>query len=275
MGGDSAHRKFKFGKIPLGKRQGDAHNRGMRIWRCLLFGLSALTLFACSSTGGQSGTEGAPDIPFCATLQAPVAIGLDDETPFGTPRAVFDAAASAPPQTVDLHWYPGDGSSSYVDTTLTLSVSGAVSAATLASDPNSSCRALEIDGAVLHFQTADGTFNEAMAGTLNLLSGSSEPNFNAYPTQFAGSYDIAPATQQFEQPRIWLTTSLSPARGFVGVGQSTKDDDSVRAAQAAQWVQIATWTGALTFAGGAGASAGGATGNAADAGSGGAAGSSE
>jgi hypothetical protein len=263
MGDDSAHRKFKFGKILLGKREGDAHNRVMRTWRCLLSGLSVLTLVACSSTGGQSGTEGAPDIPFCATLQAPVAIGLDEETPFGTPRTVFNAAASAPPQTADLRWYPADGSSSYVDTTLTLSVSGTASAATLASDPNSTCSQLEIDGAVLHFQTADGAFNEAMAGTLDLLSDGSGPTFNAYPTQFAGSYDVAPATQQFEQPRIWLTTSLSPAKGFVGVGQESST----------QWVQIATWTGTLTA--GAGASAGGGAGNAAAAGSGGAAGSSE
>jgi hypothetical protein len=264
MGGHSAHRKFEIGKNLLGKRARDAHNRVMRTWGCLLFGLSALTLVACSSTGGQSGTEGAPDIPYCATLQAPMAIALDDQTPFGTPRAVFEAAASPPPQTADLRWYPADGSSSYVDTTLTLSVSGAASAATLASDPNSSCRALEIDGAVLHFQTADGAFNEAMAGTLNLVGGASSPfNFNAYPTQFAGTYDLAPATQQFEQPRIWLTTSLSPARGFVGVGQESST----------QWVQIATWTGTLTA--GAGTSAGGGAGNAAVAGSGGAAGSSE
>ncbi|MEO7037812.1 MAG: hypothetical protein ABI548_27850 [Polyangiaceae bacterium] len=236
--------------------------------------LSAFATWGCGSTtagghaGGQSGTEGAT--PYCA-IGHTRSVNLDEETPVGTARERFDSVPSLwTSGMTSLRWYPPDGSSSYVDTTLTLSFSGSPTTATYfwdtsnGSDNECGTRVLSIEGGVLQFQTADGAFDESIPGTVawypadNGVSGWPQNGaaFYASPAaKFTGSYDIAAATRRSPNARISLVTNVSPAEGGLSVVYPSTTS----------FFTVATWstTGAGGNPGGAG------TNGAADAGIGG------
>lgn len=129
----------------------------MRNGVLVLILLGSLESLACTR-GGQSGTEerGAA----CGTLiSRPV--GLDENTPAGTARTLFDSVTSI--ESAALRWYSYYGTPSHSDTTLTLSVSGTPGMATYSWYSNCEMRSqLKVEGAILRFETADGAFDESI-----------------------------------------------------------------------------------------------------------------
>jgi hypothetical protein len=198
-------------------------------------GWLALFAFGASACiGGQSGTEGQPDLPACAN-PFPVAqsAGLDEATPLGTPRVLFDALAA--PQVADLRWFSHDASSSFSDTTVSLSVVGTPQTATyVASDSACSARVL-VTGGTLRFQTADGAFNESFPGTASFSAGG--PSFAGTLSvgQFTGSYDIAAIASGQRNPLLTLHTNLSPARGSLSLSGDSPPGASAASADIAEW----------------------------------------
>lgn len=241
----------------------------MRTWR-LAFGLLTVASFAC--TGGQSGTEEA--IPACAH-DSTRAIELDQETLAGTPRALFESVVALAAETVALRWYSPDGSGAYADTTVTLSVSGVPTSATLMADPEEGCpQIIEVEGAMLRLQTADGAFDEIIPGyvynstdygrtfgdhhyKLNFYGGqwsttfaSIYPNLNAMNS--GGSYDLSAVARQFMRPQMYFATSLSPANGYLSANSDAKSGVYQKS------VTIAAWgTSVVHSAAGAAGSSGG------------------
>jgi hypothetical protein len=232
----------------------------MRNWGWLLIGLGSWCSLACSggqsrTAGGQSGTEGST--PACANFQHNE-IGLDDSTPFGTARQLFSDAMMFSMQQTSMRWNsPTDGSS--FDTFITYDLSGTPTHAVYTVDPAPNCAAgwdLSVDGAILHFQSADGAFNESVSGSLFVMhSGSNSPQatqFWGHPaTPFVGSYDIDSATKKFAHPIVQLEAPMGPGSGDLGVIDQAAGNFTI-----ATWQNVAP-SGAAGSTGSAGASGAG------------------
>ena len=196
--------------------------------------LVLLCAFAASACiGGQSGTEGQPDLPSTCDELRPV--GRDDATPLGTASAFIESVSS--PQAASLRWFRG--ASSYTDTTLTLTVVVPPQAATYRGSTGSDCSpVLEIPHSTLLFQTADGAFNEAFTGTVSVSAAGREFECSLPVNgQFSGSYDIAAAAAALQNPMLLLQTTLTPATGSMYL----TSDSSAGLAGAS--LTIADWTG--------------------------------
>ena len=119
-------------------------------------------LGATACIGGQSGTEGRPDIPGGCRPISERPVGLDDVTAAGVARTAFDSLRS--PQLAALSWYTHDGTSPLIDTTLTLSISGEAEAASYLEFSDDCLPLLRVTGGTLRFETADGAFQESFPG---------------------------------------------------------------------------------------------------------------
>jgi hypothetical protein len=204
----------------------------MRSWPAFV-GLLTLVSFACA--GGQSGSEG--EVPACSQYTVRE-LELDQGTLAGTARSVFESAVALGSQAAGLRW-SCDAGIGYVDTTVMLSVTGEPSSATLEENGESRCdQRMRIDGAFLRFQSADGAFDESIAGVVSSIArvyrGATvvQLRFEAQPSveSFAGTYDFS-RTRRFDHARVTISTSLSPVQGTLYVGS----DAEPRASQIAGW----------------------------------------
>jgi len=209
----------------------------MRSWPPFV-GLLTLVSFACA--GGQSGTEG--EIPACSNYTVRE-LELDQGTLAGTARSVFESAVALGSQTAGLRWVC-DAGSGYVDTTVMLSVTGEPSSATLEENGESRCdQRMRIEGAVLRFQSADGAFDESIAGVVSsaarVYGGTTvvELMFEAQSSvdSFAGTFEFS-NTRRFDDPRVTIFTSLSPVQGNLSVGPSSNPRERTLAFWAADYV---------------------------------------
>ena len=215
----------------------------MRSLGYVLVLLGSLGYLGCTHPCGQSGTRGNPID--CGTLNSR-SVGLDEQTPAGSARALFDSVAS--PATAALRWYSYDGTSSYSDTTLTFSVSGAPGTATYSwySNSSPSCeqrQQISVDGAVLRFVTADGAFDESIPGAVS-TSSSGERRFDAdlITPHFTGTYATSGLAQRFGTSELWLSTGFSPANGWLYV----RANPPACGAADLSYGRIATWSATLT-----------------------------
>jgi hypothetical protein len=159
-------------------------------------------------------------LPACSNFQDNQ-IGLDDSTPFGTPRQLFSDAMTFSMPT-SMRWNsPTDGSS--FDTSVTYSLSGTPTNAIYTADPAPNCTggwSLSVDGAILHFQSADGAFNELVSGSLFATHPDGDSPqvtvFSGTPsTPFVGTYDIAAALKKFALSTLELQAPMGPGSGYL------------------------------------------------------------
>lgn len=194
-------------------------------WGWFFIALGSCWSLACNggqsgSAGGQSGSEGAT--PACARLQDNQ-LDLDDSTTFGTARQLFSDAMMFSMQPTSMRWSsPTDGRS--FDTLVTYGLSGAPTHAVYTADPAPGCPGwtLSVDGAILHFASADGAFNESVSGSLKMWHpGPYElqvAHFVGQPdTPFSGSYDIDSAIKKAAQHTVLLNAPMGPGDGALGL----------------------------------------------------------
>lgn len=239
-------------------------------WGWLLIGLGSCWSLACTggesgTAGGQSGTEAA--IPACAKLQDNE-IGLDDSTQFGSGRQLFVDAMAFSMQPTSMHSSSPTDSSSF-DTLVTYGLSGAPTHAVYTADPAPSCAghgwSLSVDGVILHFESADGAFNESVSGSLYRWHpdgyAPQVPQFVGHPdTPFNGTYDIDSAITKAAQHTVWLEAPMGPGGGALGL-----QDGGEAFFTLASWVNVTSGAGV----GGSGNANYGGTAGSADTGFGG------
>lgn len=83
---------------------------------------------------------------------------------------------------------------------------------------------LSVDGAILHFQSADGAFNESVSGSLFVMHPEWRSPQVAYfwghpATPFVGTYDIDSATKKFAHPTVGLHAPMGPGGGGLYVNE--------------------------------------------------------
>ena len=208
----------------------------MRDWGFGSTLVGAFVAFACSNAtsshdGGQAGTAG--ELPACERLSR--VVGLDEQTPVGVARAHIASLPST--LTGVLSWWPpadvlatnGASSTDLVHTTLALSLSGEPTSATyfwmVYSSDGSDCgqHLLEVDGAVLHFQTADGAFDEDIPVQVSFEGpdgGPQPPTLDAwFAPSLAGSYDISAVATHFQNPQLHLHASTFLLSSYLAIGE--------------------------------------------------------
>jgi len=237
----------------LGKRALGSHYRVMGNRRLPLLGLVTLLSFAC--TGGQSGGEElSPSV--CVTLETTRALGLDEQTSVGTARELFERGVSLGPRTVALAWYLPDGSLATTHTAVTLGISGEPTSATVRSVPEyPMCPPfITVAGATLGFRSADGAFNESIAGVLSYLNPTELTFSSQQPaTNLVGSYDMSAITRRVDHPEFIVDTMLANARGRWDVGSAVSNEELVRVAW---WGEVFEEAGGAGGAGGIGGTSG-------------------
>jgi hypothetical protein len=122
---------------------------------------------------------------------------------------------------------------------------------------------LSVDGAILHFQSADGAFNESVSGSLFVMHpGTPSPQVAQFwgnpATPFVGTYDIDAAMKKFAHPKVVLEAPMGPGDGYLDVGEQSDVENFI----------VASWAN-ITPDGAAGSNAGGSTGGGGQSGSGG------
>jgi len=193
-------------------------------------------LGATACIGGQSGTEGRPDIPGGCRPISERPVGLDDVTAAGVARTAFDSLRS--PQLAALSWYTHDGTSPLIDTTLTLSISGEAEGASYLEFSDDCLPLLRVTGGTLRFETADGAFQESFPGVA-IHSSDGDQFVGTLPiSQFAGSYDVERLASPYRNAELLLRTSFSPASGQLSMSGESAVPGSTAAASS-----IANWTG--------------------------------
>lgn len=216
-----------------------------------LTGIGMLVLVACSPL--EPGPGACNDCPGPSLCQASTTnpVALDDATLFGTPNDTYASVIARSGWSPNVRYYLNDGTASYELTTADVKFEGAPASAMYGAEGD--CPpTLELDGASLRFKSVDGAFDEAVSGKLVLIGSISSPSivnsesFSASPTEFAGSYDLARVTQQFEDARVSFTMSVSSYWAVDGA----IDVHEAGAAGKSPPVHIASWGGGSGLAGG-------------------------
>lgn len=208
--------------------------------------LGSLESVACVP-GGHGGQSGGESTPIDCGRRMTRSVGPDEETPAGSARDLFQALSS--PQSAPLHWESYGGMPLQSDTTVTLSVSGSPSEVTYSSfpdwggqSPSTVCGpSLRAGGAVLHFETADGTFDESIPGAVSVdtsLFGDAWFEADAF-SHFNGTYDASGIAARFGTSDLYLESSFWPAIGSIGVTVPGQLPVAVGTSAG----QIATWEG--------------------------------